>query len=108
MPWGEARRILKEETCICFGKMLHNLVILLKYIHQIGKVKIKIVLDQKLKDTTKNIDFSELCITSKAMVTYNESTEVIVETIKAKGTKCPTCWKINDTACQRTTCPKLT
>ena len=42
------------------------------------------------------------------MVTYNENTEVIVETIKAKGTKCPTCWKINDTACQRTTCPKLT
>ena len=66
------------------------------------------MLDQKLKDTTKNIDFSELCITSKAMVTYNENTEVIVETIKAKGTKCPTCWKINDTACQRTTCPKLT
>ena len=69
---------------------------------------LKIVLDQKLKDTTKNIDFSELCITSKAMVTYNKNTEVIVETIKAKGTKCPTCWKINDTACQRTTCPKLT
>ena len=82
-----------------------------RYSKEIGsslEADLKIVLDQKLKDTTKNIDFSELCITSKAMVTYNENTEVIVETIKAKGTKCPTCWKINDTSCQRTTCPKLT
>ena len=62
---------------------------------------LKIQLDQKLKDITKNIDFSELCITSKAEVNYEENIETTVQTGRAKGTKCPVCWKISEVSCSK-------
>ena len=62
---------------------------------------LKINLNQKLQKVTSNIDFSELCITSKAEVSYNEDVETTVITSKAKGTKCPVCWKINEGPCPR-------
>ena len=49
----------------------------------------------------KNIDFSELCITSSANVQKSDIEDVEVETIKAEGTKCPVCWKINNEQCAR-------
>ena len=61
---------------------------------------------KKLEDITKNIDFSELCITSSAEVFYNEKADTNVQTTKAKGSKCPVCWKIKEEACTRETCPK--
>ena len=45
------------------------------------------------------MDFSELCITSGAVVEQSDSDEVLVETIKAEGNKCPVCWKINKEKC---------
>ena len=36
---------------------------------------LKIQLNQKLKKLTENIDFSELCITSKAEVSYKDDIE---------------------------------
>jgi len=62
---------------------------------------LKIQLRQKLKELTKNTDFSELCITSKAEVTYKGDIETTAITTKAKGSKCPVCWKINDGPCPR-------
>ena len=62
---------------------------------------LKINLNQKLQNVTSNIDFSELCITSKAEVSYNEDVETTAITSKAKGTKCPVCWKINEGPCPR-------
>ena len=62
---------------------------------------LKINLNQKLQKVTSNIDFSELCITSKAEVSYDEDVETTVITSKAKGTKCPVCWKINEDSCSR-------
>jgi isoleucyl-tRNA synthetase len=62
---------------------------------------LKINLNQKLQKVTSNIDFSELCITSKAEVSYNEDVETTAITSKAKGTKCPVCWKINEGPCPR-------
>ena len=62
---------------------------------------LKIQLSQKLKELTKNTDFSELCITSKAEVTYKDDIETTATTAKAKGSKCPVCWKINDGPCPR-------
>ena len=62
---------------------------------------LKIQLNQKLKDLTKNIDFSELCITSKASVDYKDDIETTAITNKAKGSKCPVCWKINEVSCPR-------
>ena len=70
------------------------------------EAKLKINLDKKLSEITKNIDFSELCITSSSEVIYNENIETSAETTKAKGTKCPLCWKIIEAACSRKTCPK--
>jgi isoleucyl-tRNA synthetase len=65
------------------------------------EAKIKIYLDKKLSEITENIDFSELCITSSSEVIYNENIEISVEATKAKGTKCPVCWKISEEACLR-------
>ncbi len=65
---------------------------------------LKISLNQKLKDLTKNIDFSEICITSKAEVIYKDDIETNAVTTKAKGSKCSTCWKIKEKSCKRTNC----
>ena len=69
---------------------------------------LNIQLDKKLKEITKNIDFSELCITSKAQISFKEKPETSAKTTKAKGTKCTLCWKIIENACDRTHCPKKT
>ncbi len=58
-------------------------------------------LDQKFEEITKNIDFSELCITSKAKISFKENSEISAQTTKAKGTKCPVCWKISEVSCAR-------
>ena len=62
---------------------------------------LNIHLDLKLKEITKNIDFSELCITSKAGIFFKENLETSAQTTKAKGTKCPVCWKISEVSCPR-------
>ena len=62
---------------------------------------LNIQLDQKLEEITKNIDFSELCITSKAEISFKENLETSAQTTKAKGTKCPVCWKISEVSCPR-------
>ncbi len=49
----------------------------------------------------KNIDLSELCITSSVKIENGDTNEVIVETSKATGEKCPVCWKISSTPCER-------
>ena len=41
----------------------------------------KIHLDQNLKSITKDIDFSELCITSKAEVNYENNIDVKIMSI---------------------------
>ena len=69
---------------------------------------LNIHLDKKLEEITKNIDFSELCIKSKAQIYFNEKLETSAQTTKAKGTKCTLCWKISENACNRTYCPKNT
>ena len=65
---------------------------------------LKISLNNKLKNLTNKIDFSEICITSKAEVIYNDDVEITVDTIKAKGSKCSTCWKIKEEPCNRNNC----
>ena len=62
---------------------------------------LKINLDDKLFKLTQNVDFSELCITSNAEVFYKEKSEISVQTSKAKGNKCPVCWKITVEGCSR-------
>ncbi len=69
---------------------------------------LNIHLNKKLEEITKNIDFSELCITSKAEISFKENSETSAQTTKANGTKCTLCWKISENACYRSHCPKNT
>ena len=43
-----------------------------------------------------------MCITSAAIVKKLDTEEVMVKTTKAKGNKCPVCWKINKEKCEET------
>ena len=52
----------------------------------------------------KNIDLSELCITSSVKIENSDTNEIIVETSKATGEKCPICWKIRSAPCERPNC----
>ena len=65
---------------------------------------LKIQLNQKLKNLLENTDFSELCITSKAEVSYKDNIETTAITTKAKGSKCSICWKIKESVCDRVNC----
>ena len=65
------------------------------------EAEIIISLDKKLLDTTKDVDFSELCITSKAEIKYHNEPDTIATTTKALGHKCPICWKISVSSCIR-------
>ena len=63
-----------------------------------------IKLEDRLINLTKDVDFSELCITSNAVVEKNNSKEINVETLKAEGQKCPVCWKVSKNKCARPNC----
>ena len=65
------------------------------------EAKLEINLNEKYKDLIHDIDFSELCITSKAKVIFDEKVDIEIKTIKASGNKCPVCWKISDEPCIR-------
>ncbi len=65
------------------------------------EASLKINLDKKLNDISKDVDFSELCITSSAEVSYLENSETKVQTTKAEGSKCPICWKLSVDPCPR-------
>ena len=62
---------------------------------------LEISLNDKLFELSKNIDFSELCITSGAKVIKDNSQEIKVISSKASGKKCPVCWKISFDECAR-------
>ncbi|MDB4594713.1 isoleucine--tRNA ligase [Candidatus Pelagibacter sp.] len=72
------------------------------------EASLKINLDKKLNEISKDVDFSELCITSSAEVSYLENSEIKVQTTKAEGSKCKVCWKITKDTCSRKTCPQPT
>ena len=65
------------------------------------EASLKIKISKQLFDITKNIDFAELCITSHAEILEHKDDTIKVTTIKAKGDKCPVCWKIIEGSCSR-------
>ncbi|WP_440910119.1 isoleucine--tRNA ligase [Candidatus Pelagibacter sp.] len=69
------------------------------------EAELDIEINEKLKNITDNVDFSELCITSKSKIIYNNK-DIKVTTKKAKGSKCSMCWKININGCDRVNCAK--
>ena len=60
-----------------------------------------IKLDKKKLELVKNIDLAELTITSSVKVETTEKDNIVVDTKKAEGTKCPVCWKISIAPCER-------
>ena len=66
---------------------------------------ISIKLNKKDFDLVKNIDFSEICITSSAKLDQHDSDDIKIETSKAEGNKCSLCWKIKKEKCARQNCP---
>ena len=61
-------------------------------------------LNSKSQKILKGIDLSELCITSSVEIQNSEEEEIVVETNKASGEKCPICWKIKNSPCERPHC----
>ena len=60
-------------------------------------------LSEKIIKTTEGIDFSELCITSGTKIEKSNSNDITVTAVKAEGSKCPVCWKIQKAPCERHT-----
>ena len=58
-------------------------------------------LNHRFKEVLSDIDLSELCITSKAEIDFDDKTDVKVLTKKAVGQKCNVCWKISSEPCER-------
>jgi isoleucyl-tRNA synthetase len=65
------------------------------------EASLKISMNEKMIQLTKDIDFSELCITSETNIENINEDDIRVETKKAEGTKCPVCWKISKAPCKR-------
>ena len=74
--------------------------------HSRSNKYLKIELNKKYEEITKNIDFAELCITSKAEVVYNDTSETNATANRAEGSKCSMCWKIKEEPCERDNCAK--
>ena len=67
------------------------------------EAELVVQLNNKFKEFTTGVDLSELCITSKAEIVYDDKLNLEVETKKAKGDKCPVCWKVSIDPCVRHT-----
>ena len=65
------------------------------------EAELKLNLNSKYKKILTNIDLSELCIVSKAEISFDEKSDIFVKTNKASGDKCPVCWKISVEPCAR-------
>ena len=65
------------------------------------EAELQVKLSSKFKDIVNGIDLSELCITSKVEINFEDQTEVSVATKKATGNKCAICWKIRLDPCER-------
>ena len=65
------------------------------------EANLSIKLNSKFKEILKDIDLSELCITSKVEINFDDQTDIKVLTKKAAGQKCNVCWKIRLNPCER-------
>ncbi len=65
------------------------------------EANIKLSVNKNKFELLKNLDLAEYLITSKAEKVLSENTEMKIEVYKAKGEKCPRCWKILEDECTR-------
>ena len=62
---------------------------------------IKLTLDKSKFNLLENLDLAEYLITSKAEKILSKENKIKIEVTKAKGNKCPRCWKILEQDCSR-------
>ena len=65
------------------------------------EAELNIKINSKLKNIVKDIDLSELCITSKVNIGFDDNSDVEALAKKALGQKCKVCWKIRLEPCER-------
>ena len=69
------------------------------------EAEVKLSVSKNKFDLLNNLDLAEYLITSKAEKVLTQDDEMKIEVNKAKGNKCPRCWKILEQNCVR--CSKL-
>ena len=62
---------------------------------------IKLIVNKNNYELLKNLDLAEYLITSKAEKKMSEEDKTEIEVSKARGSKCPRCWKILENTCNR-------
>ena len=67
------------------------------------EAEVKLSVNKNKFELLKNLDLAEYLITSKAEKILNKNDEMKIEVNKAKGKKCPRCWKILEQNCERCT-----
>ena len=67
------------------------------------EANIDLKLNNELFNKFNKFDFEELLIVSKVVVTKDDkiSEDLMVNSSKANGKKCPVCWKIRENECER-------
>ena len=65
------------------------------------EAEVKLSVNKDKFEFLKNLNLAEYLITSKAEKVLTQDNEMKIEVNKAKGTKCPRCWKILEQRCIR-------
>ncbi len=65
------------------------------------EAEVELLVNKERFGLLKDLDLAEYLITSKAEKKLAENEETIIKVSKAKGNKCPRCWKILEKKCER-------
>jgi isoleucyl-tRNA synthetase len=65
------------------------------------EAEVKLSVNSNKFELLKNLDLAEYLITSKAEKVLSKDEDMRIEVNKAKGNKCPRCWKILEQSCIR-------
>ena len=97
--WGQLFKI-KQEANVAIEAKRSN-----KEIGSSLEAEIKLKVNNNTFKILENLDLAEYLITSKAHKELSNDENMKIEVSKAKGNKCPRCWKILEGDCKR--CSKL-
>ena len=93
--WDQLFRIKQEANIAIEAKRTS------KEIGSSLEAEVKLSINKDKFELLKNLDLAEYLITSKAEKVLSEENDMKIEVNKAKGNKCPRCWKILETSCNR-------
>ena len=93
--WDQLFKIKQEANIAIEGKRSS------KEIGSSLEADIKLSVNKKKFELLNNLDLAEYLITSKAEKILTENEEMKIEVSRAKGNKCPRCWKILEQNCKR-------